>query len=244
MILDGVLLLAAYTPRSQAYAQAMASVGLRPQDILIFGSSGGKLPGQANNIVKTERKCAVFIPDMSESLDETVKINNWNSTTVFAENVNDQIIVKKLSILKPRLVIYAGYGSQIVKQDLLDIAPFLHAHSGWLPDYRGSTTLYYSWIKEGCCGVSGILLNDKIDCGSLVGQKKYPPPPPGVDPDYIYDAAIRADLLVEMLQEYARNGKFINIKDQLPGGNDYYVIHPVLKHIALLQNEDSPHKNL
>ena len=39
-----------------------------------------------------------------------------------------------LLALAPRLVIYSGWGGQIVSAALLDSgAPFLHLHSGWLP---------------------------------------------------------------------------------------------------------------
>lgn len=40
---------------------------------------------------------------------------------------------------------------QIVKAPLLLswAFPLLHIHSGWLPDYRGSTTSYYSLLERG-----------------------------------------------------------------------------------------------
>jgi len=135
-------------------------------------------------------------------------------------------------------VIYSGYGSQIVPKSLLEIGtPFLHLHSGKLPNYRGSTTLYYSWLIEQSCAVSAILLDEGIDTGNIVGKKTFPPPPNGIDPDHIYDPSIRADLLVEVLKEFSTRGKFNNLTKQDNKGKTYYVIHPVLKHLARLQNQ-------
>ena len=146
------------------------------------------------------------------------------------------LVCDELSNIKPKLVFYSGYGSQIVKPELLNLAFLMHIHSGWLPEYRGSTTLYYSWLKEGYCGASAILLRKEIDTGPIIARKRYPPPP-GVDPDYVYDSVIRSDLLIFVLQEYSQHNKFINLLNQPLVGNNYYVIHPVLKHIALLMNE-------
>ena len=66
--------------------------------------------------------------------------------------------------------------------------------------------------------------------------RHYPPPPGGFDVDYKYDRAIRADLLVEVLRSYGAEGALSPIPNTGPG-RTYYVIHPVLKHIALLSQE-------
>tara|TARA_B100000315_G_C14530863_1_gene566084 strand:- start:271 stop:996 length:726 start_codon:yes stop_codon:yes gene_type:complete len=237
MKLHGVLFLAAFTPRSQAYAQAMAKADLYPEHVLFYGSSDGVLPGQSNKITSSDSGEQSFYPDFSEKLEKTAEKNSWDCKTLSASHINEQAIFDELSNIKPKLVIYSGYGSQIVKPELLNLASFLHIHSGWLPEYRGSTTLYYSWLKEGYCGVSAILLRKSIDTGPIIARKKYPPPPPGVDPDYVYDSAIRSDLLIDVIQEHSRHNKFDNLLNQPLVGNNYYVIHPVLKHIALLKNE-------
>jgi len=237
MKLDGVLFLAAFTPRSQAYAQAMSKADLHPECVLLYGSPDGVLPGQSNKINSSVSGEQVFYPDFSEQLGETVEKNSWDREIIPTSHVNDKAIFDEISNIRPRLVVYSGYGNQIVGAELLKLVPFLHIHSGWLPEYRGSTTLYYSWLKEGYCGVSAILLRKEIDTGPIIARKKYPPPPPEVDPDYVYDSAIRSDLLIDVIQEHSRHNKFDNLLNQPLVGNNYYVIHPVLKHIALLKNE-------
>ena len=90
----------------------------------------------------------------------------------------------------------------MVPEEMLGLGiPFLHIHSGWLPEYRGSTTVYYSLLNDGDCGVTAILLKPEIDNGDIVARKKYPAPAYGVDIDHLYDNAIRADLLSEVLAE-------------------------------------------
>jgi methionyl-tRNA formyltransferase len=43
--------------------------------------------------------------------------------------------------------------------------------------------------------------------------------------------------LKKALEEYLKNGEFVEARQDSEKGNTYYVIHPVLKHIALLKLE-------
>ena len=56
-----------------------------------------------------------------------------------------------------------------------------------------------------------------------------------MDVDLIYDGAIRADLLCQVMVQHIEQGQLIPMANQDPEiGRTYYVIHPVLKHMALL----------
>lgn len=157
-------------------------------------------------------------------------------TVLFKDNVNDNFVYEQIIKYQPKLIIYSGYGGQIVGKKILQTnIPVLHIHGGWLPDYRGSTTIYYSLLKEHSCGASAILLSSKIDGGFIIKRRKYPAPKPGTDIDYIYDNEIRANLLIEVLSEWQAGGGFSGlIKQDENSGIMYYVIHPVLKHLAIL----------
>ena len=112
---------------------------------------------------------------------------------------------------------------------------FLHFHSGYLPKYRGSTTIYYSILNNEKCGVTAILLNEKIDMGKIVGKKTYEKPLFGDDIDYLFDSSIRADLMIDVLTNYINNGFFSNTETQeSTSGETYFVIHPLLKHFSIL----------
>lgn len=236
MILDGVLFLAAYTDRSRAYAQAMAAAGLSPDRVLLFGDPGDDDPPKVAAGPQPETG-DLFIPDLDVPLGKTCAKAGWNVERCYPDDINDANLSRLLIELRPALVIYSGYGGQLVGAEVLDLGfDFLHLHAGWLPDYRGSTTIYYSWLKEGRCGVSALILDKEIDSGPIIARRQYPLPPRGMDVDRYYDNMIRADLLVNVLRDFAAVGFLPRIPNE-GGGLTYYVIHPVLKHLALLSLE-------
>jgi len=230
-----MLFLAAYTARSQAYAQAMARSGISPRWVATMGKPVARsLPQTA--LRSTEEYEGIFFPDLRVSVEETCSAAGWEVLQLANEDVNSGEVAVLFEQLQPRLVIYSGYGGQIVGPELLDLGiPFLHVHSGWLPQERGSTTIYYRLLERGTCAASAFVLSQGIDTGELVARKEFPPPPSGMDIDYLYDPAIRADLLIDVLRGYALEGLLPYFKPATHEvGLTYYVIHPVLKHLALL----------
>lgn len=234
MRLDGVVLLAAPTARSRAYIQALVAADLLPGKVLLLGTESS----QASSSPPQCRE-GIHMPDHSESIAATCARAGVAVQPCEATTVNDEQVRAALLALTPRLVIYSGWGGQIVSSALLDIgAPFLHLHSGWLPEYRGSTTLYYALLNGGQPGVTAILLDRTIDTGPIVARRAYPRPPAGIDIDLVFDPAIRADLLVRVLSGYVSSGAIQPLETQDAAiGQTYYVIHPVLKHLAILAIE-------
>lgn len=222
MILQDVLFLASFTARSRVYAEALLKANLIPANSILFGDKKLFLPGQQHNSF--------------QDVEARVKDFRTPISLLPVSQVNDSRIIAAIRKIKPRLVIYSGYGGQLVKKDLLNCgAPFLHIHPGWLPDYRGSTTIYYSIMNERSCGVSAIILKPGIDTGEIVKRLRFPLPKRGTDIDYEFDNKIRAELLVEVLKEWKKEGCFVKSQKQNPTeGTVYYIIHPVLKHLAEL----------
>ena len=237
MKLNDTVIIAAQTARTNAYAQALKHAGISLKGAVVFGEPNTKKAGQAAYVPEnTWPDAPVFMPDLSQSLDESLAKVTERVVAVQAAHVNDPPVLEALADFDAELIIYSGYGSQIVGESLLDMgAPLLHLHAGWLPEFRGSTTTYYHLLATGDCGVSAIFLEKEIDTGPILARKRYPRPPAQLDIDYLYDGAIRADLLVDVLAGYGRNGALPHVATQTPtDGNNYYVIHPVLKHLALL----------
>ncbi len=228
-----VLFLAAYTPRSQAYAQIMVGSGLSPSQVILYGKNNNRMLGQKKIQYKTDLKVLgkIITINFSESLEQTCLQGKWNTQMMYAVDINDSTIYDAIKVLEPKLVIFSAYGSQMIGSTLLGVAPFLHIHSGWLPDYRGSTIIYYSILKEGNCSASALLINEKLDAGKIIARKKYPMPLKGVNIDYVYDSIIRADLLVNVLKEYTKKGKF-SFETICGDGEQYFIIHPILKNLA------------
>ncbi len=234
-----ILFLAANTPRSQAYAQAFAARGIALDQVVLFDRPGAKQPGKAALPAPPQIPTAVPLPDPRIPLARSLSGLSEHVQRIEAESVNDPAILTTVTALAADLVIYSGYGGQLVSRELLSQgAPFLHAHSGWLPDYRGSTTVYYSLLAGEGCGVSVIQMVPAIDQGPILARRRYPAPPVGVDIDYFYDSAIRADLMTEVVEQWQKNNHLGRIEAQEEGA-DYYVVHPLLKHLALLSLEDT-----
>ena len=237
-IAKGVMLLAGYTARSQTYAQGLIASGFAPETCVLFGDPQDDVPRKDMCQPSDPAPNDLFIPDLSVSLGSSVEKAGWNVDCIEVDDVNSPEIGEIIARVAPSVVIYSGYGGQLVGSDLLaGDAQFLHMHAGWLPDYRGSTTVYYSWLEEDRMGVTALLLNEGIDEGPILHRKHYPVPPAGINVDLVYDCAIRADLLVEIIRHYHGHSRLPDAAPQDPGGNTYYKIHPILKHIALLQNE-------
>ncbi|GAU09385.1 formyltransferase family protein [Desulfoplanes formicivorans] len=236
MTLEDTIIITADTARSKAYTQAMIENGIKIKGGIFFEASGPKT-GQTKKIPEREWPGSpVYLPDLSLNLEQSLHEACKTVKTVTATHINDAPISEAITELKPELIIYSGYGSQIVGEHLINgSAPFLHIHSGWLPDFRGSTTTYFHLLATRNCGVSAILLEKEIDTGPILARKSYPKPPKNIDIDYLYDCAIRADLLCQVLLHYGNHHVLPQVIPQQPDkGNTYYVIHPVLKHIAIL----------
>jgi len=226
-------MIAAFTSRSKAYAQAIESQKISLAGIITFGNKTNVSTDQTDFQLNDN---SVYMPDLTIPLIETIHKNNWVHKHINSQTINNSKVIEEIQLFNPNLIVYSGYGGQIVDKKILETGiPFIHIHSGWLPDYRGSTTMYYSWIKEKTIGVSAIAMSPQIDMGNILMKAKYPLPSKNINPDYLYDPAIRADLLICLLKEYYRKGclpegEIQNNSD----GIEYYVIHPILKHLVLL----------
>lgn len=232
-----VLFIAANTARSKAYAHALHLAGFKLEQVLFLErNEKNRVDDNKHPSCDLKEFQGVPFPDLSHPfLEMCEKISN-RIDRISCDGIKDPRVEEYLKVNKSELVIFSGFGGELVPKNLLSTEmPFLHIHSGWLPDYKGSTTIYYTLLNEARCGVSAILLNEKIDEGSIVAQRHYPPPSPGLDVDYLYDNSIRADLLIRVLSQWSKERKFTKIEVQPHGvGSTYYVIHPVLKHLALI----------
>ena len=227
----------ARTSRSLAYAQAMRRRGLRVSEALIFGTDvvGQGLALETIDTLEDWPE-ALVPPDHSESLDSAIADIADEVIYYEASDINDPSLVKQIAASSASLAIYSGYGGQIVGSELLNSGPpILHIHAGWLPRFRGSTTAYYEMLIEGRIGASAIILDEGIDEGSVVSRKRYPPAPDNVNVDHVYEPAIRADLLCDVLCDFYDQECLTTPEDQNSDEAEvFFIIHPVLKHLALL----------
>ena len=90
------------------------------------------------------------------------------------ENLKEKDFLKKLKEHRSELFLVAGYG-KIIPREILEIAKFkiLNIHPSLLPKYRGPTPIQSAILNgESITGITIHLLNDKIDTGDIISQRK------------------------------------------------------------------------
>tara|TARA_Y100000389_G_C17314870_1_gene439909 strand:+ start:232 stop:915 length:684 start_codon:yes stop_codon:yes gene_type:complete len=224
MNLHNVAMVAAITTRSKCYIKEMIKSKLLPNYVLLLlNKNKVLLPGQKNATSEKE------IIDLLESAD--IQFGMLHN-----DNINSAEAIKTIMNRSEQVFIFSGYGGVILKEKTLATGKkFLHVHGGYLPDYRGSTTNYYSLIKENMISASAIFLTKDIDAGPILLRRKFSPPKNLNEMDHNSDSEVRAKVLLECLQNYVSSGdwQYESLDDS--GAETYYIIHPVLKHIAILK---------
>lgn len=250
MRLNEIGMIAGDTSRSRAYLQALGRNKLLPNYVLVLEQATDKLlPGQleksqANRaierVVEVEECWSESHFDATQPIKVLLDELSVPYEVSTCRDINDLTVIEAIRRRAETAFIYSGFGGALLRKDILSTGKhFLHVHGGYLPDYKGSTTNYYSLILENTLGASAIFLSEEIDCGPVLLRRKFPPPENRQAIDHIYDSGARAKVLVETLKNYLKCGGW---EFELPantGGETYYIIHPVLKHIAILDKGKS-----
>ena len=250
MYLVDVAMVAADTSRSRVYLQALIRNQLLPNFVLVLGNRADQsLPGQLgdsqidslnngapeNNECWSEANC-----NFSEPIQLTLEASDIPYGLAEAANINDEDVIARIEDRSESTFIYSGYGGVILGESLFRTGKqFLHVHGGYLPDFKGSTTNYYSLIVDDSLGASSLFLNEKIDDGLVLRRRKFLPPADRTQIDHRYDSAARAKVLIETIQDYINSGEWQFDTDANSQGETYFIIHPVLKHIAILSNQET-----
>jgi len=234
MIIKDFAMLAANSARSKIYLQIMLKEGIMPEKCLVFGNSAPYNPNYSPKIGEKE-----YGIDLSQTLEMILNKSGIEWEYIEEGDINSDLMKEYISKLNQKYIIYSGYGGAILKPHLFKLGKeYLHVHAGILPKYRGSTTGYYSILTESFIGATSIFLNEKIDQGEMIYQESFPLPKIPVDIDYVFEPWTRAEVLVKTLNKYIENGyKFNTIKQSQEGTEIYYIIHPVLKHLAMKKVE-------
>lgn len=243
-------LILANTSRSRAYLSALERNNLVPSWVLLLDDDSNDVKlGQSSGlnafvrVDTTTDDCwseSFFNPE--ELLEPWLEKLGWNVVKSNTQDIHSDHVINLITSAKPSVMIYSGYGGVLLRDCLIDCGKlFLHVHGGYLPKYKGSTTNYYSLLSDKSIGASAIFLSNDIDSGSLLYRKKFPIPQSCLEIDHIYDSAARAKVLVDVLRYYVDNQRWPQLSVEEESGL-FYIIHPVLKHLAILKN-DSECKN-
>ncbi len=233
-LIPRLYLLAADTSRARAYFDMMQQNGLAPSFVLLLGT--GDAPAASRQPEPTPFFDNVT-PLARAVIDSGIPHQLFTSADI---NAND--ICAALSALPSGIVIFAPAAGLLARAQLFETGhKLLHVHPGRLPEFRGSTPMYYSLIAERKLSASAIFLALEIDVGPIVAQRDFSLPEDLRNIDAVYDPYIRAVLLCQVLKDY-RAGLDLRPQPQAAGGTTYHVIHPVLKHLALLGGSGGAHK--
>ena len=231
--LDQFVLLATDSCRSRAYIDIMFNNKMRPAFAIVLKLSS--LIQKSEEFIENQ----FFKNDIP--LEEMLSLYGINYKTLTISDINDSFIFQELEKLRQPYVIFSIPGYVLGKRYFQCGKKYLHIHPGKLPDYRGSTPMYYSILEEKKLAASAIFLEEKIDEGPVLRTSEFDLPEDPTIIDTIYDPWVRANLLVETLKIYCLHKKFDVESQQKDAGEVYYVIHPVMKCLAI--NTIMLHKN-
>lgn len=232
-----ILLLAGNTLRARAYAQQLQHLSAELFEVegVLYGFQDKdcfipELNAATKQFVEAQD---LLLPNYKEQIEETFAKNNWFFKSIATVDVNAVEIVKEIEKADPSIVVFAGYGGQLLAPIHFESGlRYLHMHPGKLPIERGSTTIYYSILNQRNITVTAFYMTAQIDAGQDVIYKEYAVPNKGVDIDLWYDNIVRADCFVNALSAIRKKQPLQTQTDE--ESMEYYVIHPVLKHVALL----------
>ena len=232
-MLSQVAILAADTCRSRIYLQHLRSKGLVPSFALVLSQASDRhlLTNIDKEILKEDNK---YSYNLETPVCEILENFGVTYQTISCDDPNSRSCQSAIKNLNQKWIVYSGPGGKILSKETLNLGKkFLHAHPGLLPAYKGSTTIYYSLLAESFCGVSAFIMDEKIDNGPIIIQRKFPPPVDRRNIDFFYDSFIRAELLTEVISNIESQNLAITSQSKDVVNRTYHIIHPILKSIAI-----------
>ena len=235
-----VLLLCGENNRAKFYASILKKNENCIVTGLLYGISkrSNKLTSNVNIDLNTKNYLNylnVNIPSLDKDIESIFIDNNWQYILTQEREVNKEEIITEIKESDCDYVVFAGYGGQILsKEHFLQGKKYIHCHPGWLPLERGSTTLYYSLLNDRDLSVTSFFMTEKIDEGNMLLRESYKAPQKIVNIDVWVDNALRADTLFKSIKLLEKKHKDFSKEDN-EDDQEYYVIHPLLKHISILK---------
>jgi methionyl-tRNA formyltransferase len=191
------------TNRSKAYVNSLIKNLLLPEEVFFFSK-------KENKYFKH-----IFIKN---------KIKYY---WINKDDINHYKVTSKILKSEFKNFIYSGYSGQIIRSEILKKKNLIHCHSGSLPKYKGSTTIFYSLIKENKIACSVFKMTEKIDTGKIYYIKKFNPPKNLNTINTRFDDNIRSKTIIDFLKKkkkIVKNKKYYD---------DYYIAHPFIRRLAI-----------
>lgn len=246
--LDSYSMLLVNNNRSKAYLQNLILFGYKPQQVIVLQKDEDLLPenkryGQ-NGAGTSQGKRECFCPeagvrfDEAETILQTLETHHIDYRIIPTLDINSDEVVRVVGESPTRYMVYSGPGGSLLQEPLLSAGKFfLHVHPGWLPDYCGSTTIYYSLLAEKSAACSVIMFTSEIDRGPVFLRRRFKWNETK-ELDHVFDPSIRTATLIDFFKKtYSQSPQEI-ITPANEEESVFYIIHPVLKHLAILKGGD------
>jgi len=211
--------------RSKAYLQLLVKCRMVPAHRYLFVPPGFVL---STPTPPTENQKYEFFDN--EPVWVTMQRLGLSFTVVENTDLNSEQVVAVAQAVPGKFTIYCG--GPILQAPILNTpSAFIHCHPGRTPHFKGSTCFYYSLLSERKMGVTCFFMVEGLDEGPVIHQQEFEPVR-GVNIDSIFDPWMRAQTLISAIRIFQDTGKFPTTP-QTEGGETYFVIHPVIKSLAI-----------
>lgn len=230
--------------RSKAYLQNLIRNGFIPNKVVVLNDQNIILAEHTENdkliSTDTQQKFIRSLKDLAIEFDEkehilkTIQHHHIDYVMVNSLDINSPDVISEIGKLDDVYIVYSGPGGSILRTEILSQGKkFIHVHPGWLPTFRGSTTLYYSMLLDSTVGCSVILFEEGIDEGPILYKERYKIVEKNIDFDYVLDPLVRTKCLINFFLQDAIDP--IEQKEH-EEAHTFYIIHPFIKHLSVLQH--------
>jgi len=158
------------------------------------------------------------------------KKEDFQKTYFFSNRLINPKIARLIKSLKEKNFVISPMPGEIIKDKiLLKKKNLIHFHPGNLPNFKGSTVLYYTTLFKKKIFCTGFFLKTKIDEGKILIKKSFIfPKIKKLKQLDNFDNYIRSETLIDFFKKPKKNIKKIKSKNI-----GYFIIHPILRSIVI-----------
>ena len=198
-------LIIANNKRSLVYLDELFKESYFPKEVIVLDKKNKFI----NNLIITKR----------------IKVKFLNTRDINCSRAINYILNSKINTF-----IYSGYASQIIKNiKLLKSKKFVHAHPGKIPEFKGSTTIFYSILKNKSVYCSVFRMNKVLDSGKIILIKKFKIKYKDLNNFDYFDHYIRIKTIIKALKNNLKYRKKRKINKKFI---DYHVAHPIIRSLV------------
>ena len=218
--------------RARAYLSELAKAKLLPSAAIVVESP--------EIIDKPQERFFSNYFDNTTPIKEKLRSLEISYEAFSVESINELSVVEYTLSLKQELIVFAGSAGSILSSKYFrNDKKLIHVHPGKLPEYRGSTPMYYSLLNENNITMSAFLMSEQLDGGNVIFEESFTDITDKRKIDTELDPYFRAVVLAKALERYLDNGCLASQNNSDVDEEKFYIIHPILKHLAILASNDN-----